>query len=178
VEPAEQVSLRSGACDLVTVAVAVHWFDLDRFYAEVRRVLKPAGVLAVWTYHLPSIAPPVDAVIDRYYHQTLAGHWPERFHYVDERYQTLPFPFAPQAPPDFTMRAEWRLDQLAGFLASWSAAQRYQQAHGRHPLEEVWPALTAAWGAAAQPRPIHWTLHLRLGRTPHQPPHPPSRPAL
>lgn len=41
VEQAERASLASGSVDLVTVAVAVHWFDLDVFYQEVRRVLKP-----------------------------------------------------------------------------------------------------------------------------------------
>ena len=31
---------------------AIHWFDFDGFYAEVRRVSRPHGVIAVWSYDL------------------------------------------------------------------------------------------------------------------------------
>jgi SAM-dependent methyltransferase len=165
VAPAEHTALPTGACDLVTVAQAVHWFDLDAFYAEARRALKPDGVLAVWTYHLPAIAPAVDAVVSDYYSRVLAGYWPERFHYVHERYQTLPFPFAPLAVPAFDMSAAWTLDQLAGFLASWSASQRYLEREGRHPLTLVWDRLAEAWGDPDQPRPARFPLNVRAGRS-------------
>jgi ubiquinone/menaquinone biosynthesis C-methylase UbiE len=33
--------------DLVTIAQAIHWFDLERLIPEVRQVLKPGGTLAV-----------------------------------------------------------------------------------------------------------------------------------
>src|SRR5438067_13324255 len=38
VEPAERCSLPDASCDLVLAAQALHWFDRDLFYAEVRRV--------------------------------------------------------------------------------------------------------------------------------------------
>ncbi|MDX1378106.1 MAG: class I SAM-dependent methyltransferase, partial [Anaerolineales bacterium] len=60
VESAEQVALETASVNLVTVAQAVHWFDFDKFYAEVNRVLEPGGILAVWTYHLPEISPQTD----------------------------------------------------------------------------------------------------------------------
>ena len=41
-----------GKVDLIMVAQALHWFDLDRFYAEARRVLKSDGVLAASAYNL------------------------------------------------------------------------------------------------------------------------------
>ena len=72
--------------DLITVAVAIHWFNFDEFYREVRRVLKPDGILAVWTYSLTEISPEVDQVVRQYYYQTLQGCWPERIHYLEEKY--------------------------------------------------------------------------------------------
>ncbi len=164
VEPAEHVSLPESSADLVTVAVAVHWFDLERFYQEVRRVLKPDGVLAVWTYHLPEITAEVDPVIRAYYEEKLRGYWPPGFHYLDERYRTLPFPFSELEPPTFTARAEWDLRQLLGFLGSWSASRTYREANGTDPLEEVLPRLTRAWGHSEQRREVRWPLHLRVGR--------------
>ncbi len=58
---AEDVSLDDHSVDLITAAMAVHWFDLDSFYAVVRRAAKRDGVLAVWMYHLPVIDPAIDA---------------------------------------------------------------------------------------------------------------------
>lgn len=49
---AEDSGLPDHCIDLLTVATAIHWFDLERFYGEVRRVLRPDGMLAVWTYSL------------------------------------------------------------------------------------------------------------------------------
>ncbi len=62
VETAEHISLPDSCVDLVTVAVAIHWFSFDEFYREVKRVLKPDGVLAAWTYNFPEISPEIDSV--------------------------------------------------------------------------------------------------------------------
>jgi SAM-dependent methyltransferase len=46
---AERMRLRNGAADAVTVAQAFHWFDGDAALAEIHRVLRPGGALAlVW----------------------------------------------------------------------------------------------------------------------------------
>ncbi|RPJ01057.1 MAG: class I SAM-dependent methyltransferase [Chloroflexi bacterium] len=160
---AEQTDLEPNSVDLVTVAIAVHWFDLPRFYTTVRRVSVPNGILAVWTYYLPVIEPVVDAIVYQYYREVLAGFWPERWQYVDERYQTLPFPFPEMKTPAFEIQTEWNLDQLVGFLSSWSASQRFREARGQHPLSAIWPALTRSWGSPDQIRLIRWPLYLRVG---------------
>ena len=164
VEPAEHVSLDSSSADLVTVAVAIHWFDFDEFYREVKRVLKPAGILAAWTYSFPEISPQVDELVRRYYYEIVGEYWPERIHYLEERYETLPFPFEEIVPPAFVMKIDWNLNQFAAFLDSWSASQRYKAQKGHHPLEILWPAMLAAWGNENDQRLIRWPLHFRIGR--------------
>ena len=164
VEPAEHVSLADRSVDLVTVAVAIHWFNFDEFYREVRRVLKPGGILAAWTYSLTKISPEIDRLIDRYYYEVLKGFWPERIHYLEERYETLPFPFDEIQAPFFAMERELTLAQYAGFLDSWSATQRYQEQKGHHPLEMIWDPLSAAWGKENETRLVRWPLHFRIGR--------------
>ncbi|MCA9906852.1 MAG: class I SAM-dependent methyltransferase, partial [Anaerolineae bacterium] len=164
VERAEDIDLDANSLDLVTVAIAVHWFDFDSFYQAVRRVLKPGGILAVWTYHLPAIEPAIDRLLTRYYGEVLAGYWPERFRYVDARYRTLPFPFTELTPPQLEMQTDWTLTQVAGFLSSWSATRQYVKARQQHPLEAIWPELTDLWGDAEHTRTLHWPLHIRIGR--------------
>ncbi len=164
VERAEDVSLEDGSVDLVTVATAVHWFDLEPFYQAVRRVARPGGILAVWMYHLPVIDPAIDSILAHYYNDVVGGFWPERFHYMADRYQTLPFPFEELKPPAFQMQADWELGHLTGFLSSWSATRRYHEERGQHPLELIWPELSEAWGEPGLRRSIRWQISLRIGR--------------
>ena len=164
VEPAEHVSLNDSSVDLVTVAVAIHWFNFDEFYREVKRVLKPEGILAAWTYSLTEISPAIDQLINHYYSDILAGYWPERIRYLEQKYETIPFPFEEITPSPFIMEVKWNLIQLAGFLDSWSATQRYKAQAGQHPLESVWDKLVGAWGDENETRLVRWPLHFRIGR--------------
>jgi len=164
VEPAEHVSLDDASADLATVAVAIHWFNFDEFYREVQRVLKPEGILAAWTYNLTEISPEIDVLIQQYYGEILNGYWPERIHYLEEKYETLPFPFEEILHPSFTMESHWSLIQFAGFLDSWSATQRYKSQKGQHPLGLIWDQLLAAWGGEKETRLVRWPLHFRIGR--------------
>jgi SAM-dependent methyltransferase len=164
-EPAEKISLEDSSTDLVTVAAAVHWFNFEKFYAEIKRVLKPEGIIAVWGYHLFKITPGVDKILHKYYSEILKDYWPEQFHYVDTRYADLPFPFDELLPPSFEMITNWDLNQVAGFLDSWSGTKIYLQKTGHHPLDEIWSDLKKEWGDENIKRKINWPLYIRVGKT-------------
>jgi len=163
VATAERAPLRAGAADLVTVAQALHWFDLPGFFAEVRRVLRPGGVVAAWTYGLLRICAPVDACIDRLYAQ-LNPWWPAERAHVDAGYRTLPFPFAPLPSPGFDMTGRWGLEDLVGYLGTWSAMRRCRAQTGTDPLAGVRDELARAWGDPRAQREVTWPLVLRAGR--------------
>jgi SAM-dependent methyltransferase len=84
---AEDSKIDADSVDLVAVASAIHWFDLGRFYAEVRRVVRSEGVIAVWTYYTPVFGNNVDAIIKRLAHDILADYWDQRLHYVVRPYK-------------------------------------------------------------------------------------------
>lgn len=160
---AERADLASASVDLICVAQALHWFDFDRFYAEVRRVLKRSGAIVAWTYGLLRVTPAVDAVLKRHYTQTVGAYWPPERRYVDENYRTIPFPFSRIAAPDFPMRQRWRLDDMFGYLGTWSATRRYRQAHGRDPTELIREPLARAWGTEGDLE-VEWPLYVVAGR--------------
>lgn len=164
IEPAEHTTLQANSVDLVTVGVAVHWFDFDPFYAEVRRVAKPGAVIAVWTYDYPIITPAVDSLISAFNGDALTGYWPERIHYLTAHYATLPFPFEPIPSPEFQMQSHWDLNDLIGFVSSWSATQRYLTKKGANALDGVWTDLEKAWGNRNERKWIRWPIYLRAGR--------------
>lgn len=164
IEPAERTSIKSKSIDLITVGTAVHWFDFDAFYQEVHRVSKPNAVLAVWVYNLPTIEPPIDKLLDRFTNQILKPYWPEQLHFLFDSYRTIPFPFKETTPPKFNMVTEWSLDDLVGFLSSWSAVPLYFKAEGVHPIEKILGDLQKGWGDPSQMKSVKWPLHFRIGR--------------
>ena len=164
VAPAERTPLKDASVDLVTVALALHWFDLDLFYEEVRRVVRPGGVLACWTYHLQTVSPEVDAVVRRLYADILGPFWSPQIRHIEDGYRSLPFPFEEITPPRFCLVQEWDVNRLAALMGTWSASQRFRKETGRDALDEVRDELAAAWGDPSREREVAWDLHVRVGR--------------
>ena len=164
VEAAEHGSLQDRSVDAITIAQALHWFDLPRFIAEVRRVARPGALFAAWSYAGCSVDANVDAVIARLYDDVLGGYWPPERRLVDEGYASLAIPFAPLEAPAFEMRMDWNADQLLAYLRSWSAAQRYRKATGNDAVAGIADELQRAWGDPSYVRAVRWKLGLRAAR--------------
>lgn len=162
--PAEASGLANASVDAVTVAQAVHWFDLDKFYAEARRVLRPGGVIAVWSYAFLNIEASIDAVVNAYYSETVGPYWPPQRKLVEDEYRSLPFPFAVLEAPRFTMSARWALPHLMGYLDSWSATQRYKRDKQHDPLPELYTRLAPLWGEPSAEKEVRWPLVFKAGR--------------
>lgn len=163
--PAEMSGLPDASVDLITVAQALHWFDLPAFYAEARRVLKPGGVLAVWSYGVQTVeGDEVDALVQHFYREVVGPYWPPERVLVEQGYRTLDFPFAEFAPPAFEMTAHWPLPRLLGYFRSWSATGRYIQARGEDPVVGLAKVLAPLWGEPEAGRQVAWPLALRVGR--------------
>lgn len=166
VAPAEASGLADASVDLVLVAQAAHWFDLPAFYAEAERVLRPAGVLALLTYSGVRINAALDPLLREYHQVTVGPCWPPERAHVESDYRTLPFPW-PEIPfPAQEMMAEWSLDQLMGYLGTWSATARYREQRGLDPLPPLRARLLPLWGDPERALTVRWPLPVRIGRRP------------
>jgi SAM-dependent methyltransferase len=167
-ELAERTSLAPASVDLVTVAAALHWLDLPAFYSEVRRVVRPGGVLAAWTYTTSvEASPPVDEVVDHYARTVLAPYTKPQLKHVFTGYRELPFPFVEIPLEPVAIVVSWTLAELVGKLNTWSAAVAYRRQHGGRATDLVLPELTAAWrrnGEVDAARPVRLPLFARVGR--------------
>jgi SAM-dependent methyltransferase len=164
VAPAEASGLEADLCDVITVAQALHWFDLEAFYAEARRVLKPGGVLAVWAYNYLRVSPEVEAVLRRFHDQIVGPYWPPERQMVGRGYLNLPFPFEELESPDFQIEVQWTVSHLLGYLRTWSATRRFVAAKGSDPVGLIAGDLEHAWGNPDEPRLASWPLTTRIGR--------------
>lgn len=164
VAPAESSGLPDGSVDLVTVAQAMHWFDLPKFHAELRRVLKPQGMLAAWGYNrllLPH--PALQESVDRFYEEKIGAYWPAERVHVENGYRDLDFPFSRIDAPPFSLHKEWSREQLLGYLRSWSAVGRFKAANGYDPVDALAEEISPFWPEGLAMR-VEWPLFMHAGR--------------
>ncbi|ERM97762.1 hypothetical protein AMTRI_Chr01g129710 [Amborella trichopoda] len=162
-----------GSVDLVTVAQALHWFDPNTFYQQVKWLLKkPGGVFAAWCYTLPKVNEAVDSILANLY--TTSDHfWASERKLVDAEYRTLEFPFEPvegeehTGPFVFERTREMDLEAFLTWIRTWSA---YQTAHmeGVELLsEEVVKKFEQAWkNSVGKDALARYPIFLRIGRIP------------
>jgi len=156
--------LPDSVVDLATAAQAAHWFDLPAYYAEVRRVAGRGGIVALISYGVVTAGADLDAVIQPFYRGVLAAYWPPERRHVDDGYRSLPFPFEELDTPAFEIRLDWRLEDLVGYIGTWSAVWALQQAGGQGPFATFSRELAEAWGPGTAIRMVRWPLALRVGR--------------
>jgi len=163
--PAEQTELEDASVDLVTVAQALHWFDLDSFYAEARRVAKPHGIIAAWCYSLGSMTPAIDKAVQKLYHDILGdAYWPKERRYIDVGYKTISFPYKKIKSPTFEAHKNFQMSALIGYLHTWSAVKEYQLKHEQDPVSLILPEIKAAWGEPDNTYTMRWPIHLLVGK--------------
>lgn len=159
----EQSPLADSCTDLIVAAQSLHWFPLEQFYAEVRRVSKPGGIIAAISYGLLDISPGIDRQIRRLHSEIVGSFWPPERRHVDTGYANLDFPFPELEAPTLTMKDHWSLKRLIGYLGTWSAVRQYIKAHGRNPLDLINNELEAAWGDPHVRRTVRWPLTVKVG---------------
>lgn len=164
VAPAEYSGLESSSVDLVTVATAIHWLDTDKFYPEVKRVLKPGGVIAIWLYAESTISEEVDAVSDKYARSLVEDYWPSENKKAWDFENSIPFPFELIKSPEFILKMKWDLDHYLNYLYTWSSTQNYIKLEGRNPIDSMLEDFRNAWGNNGRKREIKWKLKLKAGK--------------
>ncbi len=165
VAPAESSGIETASVDLITVAQALHWFDIERFFDEACRILKPGGILAIWSYERTRLSGKCKEIIEQAYTET-EPYWPPERKLVENHYGdiTMPMPEIPVEP--FEMRLDWAVEQMLAYMRTWSGTQRYQKAKGSDPIALFEQEFRQAWGAGK--RDVRWPLTLKVGRKRHR----------
>ena len=176
---AERTTLADNSVDLIIIAQALHWFNLDDFYKEAKRVLRKgedngrgtsgrgSGVLAAWAYGLHSISPEIDNITHLLYEDILGSYWAKERKIVENKYQNIPFPFHEIDTPLFQIELDWTLSELVGYLYTWSSVQKFIGKNNSDPIEQVYNDLAGAWGSNKNTwhkRRVVWPIYIRVGR--------------
>jgi SAM-dependent methyltransferase len=161
-EPAETSTLAAASADLVVAAQAAHWFDWPRFTAEVGRVARPGGLVALVSYGIVDLDGEVGELVGRYY-RDIAPHWPPQRRHVDTGYRDLVWPWPAVDAPAIAMVEPWTRDELTGYVATWSATSALVRAGGGARYEALCADLARAWPDDGR-RDVRWPLTIKLAR--------------
>lgn len=162
-ESAEDSTLPDEVFDLITVGQAIHWFNFEEFYLQVSRTIKPGGILAVIGYGLIKADQKTNAIITKLHSEILGTYWDAERRFIDEEYQTIPFPFDEIKAPAFQNIFSWSFEQLIGYLNTWSAVQHYIRLNESNPLDLIYLDLKDAWDANSHKR-VCFPILLRVGK--------------
>jgi len=162
---AEQLPIHTNCINLICIAQAIHWFPLNEFYNEVKRILKPKGIIAAWCYNQAMIESAVDQTINKIYKKMSSSQNPSKERqYLYDHYQNIPFPFKRIETPDFKIEMYWNLFQLLGYISTWPGLLEYQKRFGINLLSEAEDELLSAWGDPHVKKIITWPIYFLLGR--------------
>lgn len=160
-QPAEKTSFPDHSFNLIVVAQAIHWFKFDEFYSEVKRCLKADGLFAVLGYGLFRSDAETNKIMQHFYNDIIGEYWDKERSYLDENYQTIPFPFTEQDTPEFIQEYNWSIDHLLGYLRTWSAVEHYRKKHHKDPVAIIEPQLRKTFGKSGK---IEFPILFRLGK--------------
>ena len=182
---AEESGLEDESADLITVAQALHWFSKERFFREARRVLRPGGALAVWGYHRHIIEEEAGRMLNHIHFDLLGPYWAPEVQSLLGKYEDVQFPFAETESASFGFTTRISLEELKGYILSWSATRKFLRERSQAELDGAFRELEAAWGdspgaesdlqavkeipgaakeISGAAKEMKWSIFLRLGR--------------
>lgn len=160
---AESSGISDNSIDLVTVATALHWFNIPEFFEECKRVLRPNGLVAVWAYTDTKINDDIDPLVEKLGGEILKDYWAPEVKIIRDKYQTIDFPFREIKTPVFESQLKWSLHDLKAYFESWSAFQKYLEIKKENPLDLMKKEIEEAWGDPMHRKTITWPIYMRLG---------------
>ncbi|MDA3133345.1 class I SAM-dependent methyltransferase [Atlantibacter subterranea] len=162
--PAEKLPNNLANFSLITVAQAAHWFKLDAFYPQVRRVATPGAIIALISYGIMELDDTLNDRFRQFYDGEIGPYWPPERRLVDDGYRTLEFPFDELSPPPLDIQVEWDFAAFVGYISTWSAVRKATEAGEQARVERFFSEFATLWGDTAQARTITWPIAMRVGR--------------
>lgn len=150
VQPGEITNFRNHQFDLVSVAQALHWFDYEKFWDEVARVLKPTGAFVAFSYVWPHVNEDIDQILEECIKSVIEPYWAPNNKLAWDSYRSLDLPFETIATPNIDLENHWNLDQFLNYIHTWSGTRRCINDMGSDFFEVARRSLQSVWGDSSK----------------------------
>ncbi|USD65930.1 class I SAM-dependent methyltransferase [Vibrio sp. SCSIO 43136] len=164
VTASENTNFGQHSFDLVCVAQALHWFDFEQYWPEVKRVLKPQGIFAAWGYTWPKVSDQIDPVFKQHLLDIVEPYWAKQNRLLWDHYRDIDIPFTRLEVPEINMQMSWTLDEFMSFLCTFSATRRCIADIGDAFVDQAYAELEKVWGDRLTKRQVDLEFILLAGR--------------
>lgn len=159
----EKTGFKSNKFDLITVAQAVHWFNIEGFNTEMRRVCKNGGIACVWGYGLIRVNKQINGLIDEFYSDIIGPYWDTERQHIENEYRSLHLDFDElDTPKNLFIKTRWTLPQFKGYLNSWSSVQNYKDLKKENPVDWMMMNLENLWDKKIQ-KEVQFPIFMKMG---------------
>lgn len=162
--PAESLPDHPSGYSLITAAQSAHWFHLSDFYREVHRVAVPDAIIALISYGVLQLDEALNERFRHFYYNEVASYWPAERQLVDSGYRNIDFPFSELVSPLITIQLDWNFEAFLGYISTWSAVARAQEAGEKKMLRAFSEDMSDLWGDVSVTRTVTWPLNMRIGK--------------
>ena len=162
-QPAEQTDFPDDFVDLIVAAQSAHWFQLDLFYQECKRVAREGAAIAIIGYSSPTLPSILQPIYDYIEHQLLGNYWSPKIEILDNGNQQIDFPFQEIEVRLEPIHCNWTIEELTGFITSWSATRNFLADGKANEMQDAINELNKAWPQASKPIALSFPLCSRIG---------------
>lgn len=163
VQRAEQTTFPAKHFDAICVAQALHWFDFDSFFSEVKRLAKPGAIFAAWGYSWPGVTPSFDDTFKSVICDLIEPYWAPQNRILWNGYSDVPFPFDRLDTPEYQISVSWTFHQFLSYIATWSATRKCAAETGDELMNNADSVLRPLWGHPDVARDVCMPLFLLAG---------------
>jgi SAM-dependent methyltransferase len=164
VQRAEATTFSPQTFDAVCVAQALHWFNFDEFFTEVRRVAKPGAIFCAWGYDWLRISQDFDRAFQESILDVVAPFWAQQNGILWRGYADVRLPFERIFLPPLQIESHWNFHQVMAYVRTWSAVHRCEAKSGLSFLVNAEQRLAPLWGPPEVERLVSMPLHTLAGR--------------
>ncbi|WP_027398665.1 class I SAM-dependent methyltransferase [Anaerovorax odorimutans] len=164
VQSSDKTNFKDNSFDLICVAQALHWFNYDTFWSEVKRVLKKDGIFAAWGYSWFNIDKEIDTLIQSEFREKIRTYWAPQNKILWDNYENINLPFKKINSPDIEMSIEWDINELFAYMQSWSATRLCIEAEGTDFYSNAYKKIKGIWGNEENKKKVKMNFCMIVGR--------------
>ncbi len=161
--PAENTDFPEQYFDVINVALALHWFDLEPFWNEVKRVARPGALFVTYWYDWPTLNEQFDKIFKKELLEPLSPFWSPKLKLCWNDYADVNFPFERIQTPNFEIQNQWSFEDFSNYVQTWSAIRGFVNKHGQEHLMHIISRLHQAWGSNENPKTVRLPLKIIAG---------------
>ena len=110
------------------------------------------------------VNPAVTEKVDDFYNTVTDPYWEPERKIVQNLYKDVYFGFEElPVTKSFKMQMHWNIDQMEGYINTWSAIKKFIKANNFNPVPELIQTIRSVWGSQEELE-FKFPLALRVGR--------------